>query len=238
MAQGVSHAIVLPAVTGHMIIPTVPGACLDAVYLQGSAESPAGGWCELLPLRDGRVTLSIGDVAGRGLPAAFTMGQVRRSLRLASLLDPEPSAVLRFAHDRLMEAVDAEVEVTAFFGVFDPSASALTYASAAHPFAVCCLPDGTMDPLPAEGAPLGGRQQEARPARVAALPAGAMVVLYTSGLAGASAIMREESPLARAVRAAHAQPAAERAHRIADALLEGRTLTRDVALITLTIAKP
>lgn len=219
-----------------MIIPPAEGACLDAVRLRGSAESLAGCWCELFRLRDGRVTLSIGDVAGRGLPAAFMMGQLQRAIRIASLLDPEPAGVLRYAHDQLLASADAEMEATAFFGVFDPAASTLTYASAAHPFAVCCSRDGAMEPLRAETGPLGSRHSEAWPSHLFTLRAGVLFVAYTAGLAGAAAAVREESPFVRAVRAVRSQYAPGQARRITDALLAGRPLTRDVALITLAIA--
>jgi serine phosphatase RsbU (regulator of sigma subunit) len=231
----VSHAAVRLPETGQMIIPSAEGAHFDGVYRRGSTESLAGCWCELFRLRDGRVTLSIGDVAGRGLPAAFMMGQLRRAIRLASVLDPEPAGVLRYAHDQLLASADAEMEATAFFGVFDPAASRLTYASAAHPFAVCCAPTGAMEPLRAESVPLGSRRYEARPSRTVTLPAGALLVVYTPGLAGASAAVREESPFVRAVRAVRSQYAPGQAHRLADALAAEQQLTRDVALLTVAI---
>jgi|GEM_PF-6572692 len=220
-----------------MIIPSAEGARFDAVYLRGSTESLAGCWGELFRLRDGRVTLSIGDVGGRGLPAAFMMGQLRRAIRLASVLDPEPAGVLQYAHDQLLASAETDMEATAFFGVFDPTASTLTYASAAHPFAVCCLPGGAMQPLPAESAPLGSRRYQARPARAITLARGALLAVYTPGLAGASAAVREDSPFVRAMRSVRAQHGSGQARRLADALVAEHQLTRDVALITLAIAE-
>lgn len=234
----VIHAAAGHPVTGHVMIPSAERACFDAVHRRGSAESPAGCWSELVRLRDGRVTLSIGDVGGRGLPAAFMTGQLRRAIRLASVLDPEPAGVLRYAHDQLLANADTDMEATAFFGVFDPAASTLTYASAAHPFAVCCASGGAMQPLPAESVPLGGRGYEARPPRSLTVPAGALLVLYTPGLAGASAAVREESPFVRAVRTVRSQYGPGQAHRLADALTGEQEIARDLALITLAVAEP
>jgi serine phosphatase RsbU (regulator of sigma subunit) len=212
-----------------MTIPPVAGAKLDEVYVRGGDETPASAWSELFALRDGRVALSLGDVARAGLPGAFMMGQLRRTVRLAALLDPEPSVVLHVAHQQLLANADVEISATAFFGVFDPSDSTLTYASAAHPYAACYLPNGAAAALAAKGGALGDRNAGFRPSRTLTLVPGALVVVYSEALA-------DNGPaFDRAARGAHAASVANHAHRIADAVFWDRKPGRDVAVITLAI---
>jgi GAF domain-containing protein len=75
-------------------IPQVPGAELHAVYLLASAGLDVGGdWYDAFRLPGGRLAVSIGDVTGKGIEAAVTMGQVRQGIRTASD-EVTPSAVL------------------------------------------------------------------------------------------------------------------------------------------------
>ena len=63
-------------------LPQPPGLILDAFYAPGRAEAQVGGdWYDALRLVDGRVVFSIGDVAGSGLEAAVTMGNMRQIIR-------------------------------------------------------------------------------------------------------------------------------------------------------------
>ena len=57
-----------------------------------------GDWYDVVQLPGGLVGLAIGDVAGHGLQAAATMGQLRMALRAYALQDPAPASVMRGVH--------------------------------------------------------------------------------------------------------------------------------------------
>ena len=60
------------------VLPSVPGLDLHAVYVAAECEAEIGGdWYDAFTLDDGRVVVSIGDVAGKGLEAAVLMGSLR-----------------------------------------------------------------------------------------------------------------------------------------------------------------
>ena len=102
-------------------VPYVPGLHFSVLYNAAQAEASVGGdWYDAFRLPDGRVVLSVGDVAGSGLEAAVTMASVRQSIRTAVLINPNPEAVLE-AVDRIVRAMaDHGRFVTAFVAVFDP----------------------------------------------------------------------------------------------------------------------
>ena len=63
-------------------LPELPRARLGARYLPAESRYGMGGdWYDAIPLADGRLMLIVGDVAGHGLEAAITMGQVRSAAR-------------------------------------------------------------------------------------------------------------------------------------------------------------
>jgi|GEM_PF-962302 len=232
VAETLQHAF-LP-----VSLPSVLGGRVDAAYLQGSGESRVGGdWYDVFQLPDGRLALSIGDVVGQGLPAAIVMGQLRQSIRVAAMIDPEPSAVLDRAHDQLLVNPDIDAMATAMFAVYDPVTQILAYASAGHPYAVRCTSDGTVHRLTSDTGPLGMEAQYARATHSASLPPGALLVLYTDGLVETSrALPDEEAFLFRVVRSAARQFAADHAHEILREMLRGRTPADDIAAVTLAVA--
>ena len=71
--------------------PSCPGFELVVRYLPSDARDHAGGdWYDAFQLPDGRFGIVIGDVGGRGMDAAATMGQIRNSLRAYALKGARP----------------------------------------------------------------------------------------------------------------------------------------------------
>lgn len=70
--------------TAHLLVPGARGAgsCFDALHLPG-----------------GRIALVIGEVAGQGIHAAATMGQVRTAVQTLAALDLEPDKLLARLND-------------------------------------------------------------------------------------------------------------------------------------------
>jgi integral membrane sensor domain MASE1 len=70
-------------------LPELPGVLLAARYVPASADMEVGGdWYDVVQLPNGQVGLASGDVAGHGLRAASTMGQLRMALRAYALEEP------------------------------------------------------------------------------------------------------------------------------------------------------
>jgi light-regulated signal transduction histidine kinase (bacteriophytochrome) len=67
-------------------IPTLDGWELSAHYEPAAGGRVGGDWYDAFELRDGRLVVLLGDIAGHGIPAAGAMAQVRNALR-AHLFD-------------------------------------------------------------------------------------------------------------------------------------------------------
>ncbi|HET7815897.1 MAG TPA: SpoIIE family protein phosphatase, partial [Candidatus Baltobacteraceae bacterium] len=164
-------------------MPKAPGLALDAFYAPGREEAQVGGdWYDAVRLVDGRIVVSIGDVAGSGLGAAVTMGNMRQIIRGIAQVHADPALMLDAA-DRALRLEHPDKFVTAFVGVFDTITNTLNYASAGHPPPLLRRPDGTIDTLNAPGLPLGLRSNGTNSGSVSVhLDAGSSLVLYTDGL--------------------------------------------------------
>jgi len=164
-------------------LPTVPGLRLAARYLPGGAGSEVGGdWYDALALPGGRLVLVMGDVAGRGVGAAATMGQLRSALRAYALEDVGPAEVLTRLN-RFQLLLGEESMATVVLLVLDPQSGTVRYANAGHPPPILLASDGEPVYLDdARSTPLGALEGAEYVEATAELGPGTTVVLYTDGL--------------------------------------------------------
>ena len=164
-------------------LPQLPGVHFQAVYRPALRETELGGdWYDAFVLGDGRIAVSIGDVAGHGIDAAIAMVRLRETLRaVTSLVHSDPDSILQTA-DRAFIGTHPDIIATALFGLYDPVSRRLVYASAGHP-PPALVRDGVASFLPCEaGLPLGVEAESTFTTAEVILEPGDVLVLYTDGL--------------------------------------------------------
>ena len=165
-------------------LPEVEGIEFAAQYSPGGEGLEVGGdFYEVTAMDDGTVSVTIGDVAGRGIPAAAVMGAVRTAFR-THVLDGQPPAEAVRRVDRLLQhSAGAAQMVTAFHLRLDPATGVAEYVRAGHPPALLRTPDGAVEELNGEGIPpLGISSELGYDAERVEIPAGSLLLLYTDGL--------------------------------------------------------
>ena len=162
-------------------IGDVPGFAVVPRYLPAASGSEVGGdWLDVIELPGGRTAFVIGDVMGRGVQAASTMGQIRTAIRAYALLDLTPAQVLRHASE-LASAMSGSQFITCVYAVHDPVTQTLTYANAGHPPPIVVGPNDAPTVLGDRlGMPL--RVGSTFEQRTVVFPAGSSLLLYTDGL--------------------------------------------------------
>jgi anti-sigma regulatory factor (Ser/Thr protein kinase) len=124
----------------------------------------------------------IGDVAGRGIEAASTMGQLRSALRAYAFDGHGPGALLERINGFQLGLGRGGMATVCLVSV-DPVGGEVCYASAGHPPALLVGPDGDARWLDeSRGMPLGVTDDAPYTEVAAPLAAGSTLVLYTDGL--------------------------------------------------------
>jgi hypothetical protein len=167
------------AVLGPTVLPQ--GFAVHYEPASGTLEV-GGDWYDVVDLPDGQYGVVVGDVVGRGLPAAAVMGQLRSAGRALLLESHSPAHVLA-ALDRFADLVPGASCSTVFCAVVDPAAGTLRYSSAGHVPAIVVDADGSSRFLTAAGSlPLAVLDDLVRPERDVVLAPGSTLLLYTDGL--------------------------------------------------------
>jgi PAS domain S-box-containing protein len=164
-------------------LPEIPGVLLAARYLPATSDLEVGGdWYDVVQLPNGGMALAIGDVAGHGLRAASTMGQLRMALRAYALEEGSPSQVVGRVR-RLVRVLVPDI-VTLIYLVFDPESGTLRFANAGHPPPLLVEGNGQTSYLEGGlGPPLGATAHPRPDIDVEAhLDAGSTLLLFTDGL--------------------------------------------------------
>jgi PAS domain S-box-containing protein len=159
-------------------------ALVRARYQAADASMEIGGdWYDAVDRDDGLLAVAVGDVVGRGLPAATTMGQLRAALGVAALQAEDAAEAVRIL-DRYARHVPGAMCATVAFALLDPARRQVSYVTAGHPAPVLVGPDGRITFLDqAISWPLGIESEDPRPpAATVDLPPGSLLLLYTDGL--------------------------------------------------------
>ena len=164
-------------------LPDVPGVQVAARYRPGGAGAHVGGdWYDVIALDDGRVVLTVGDIMGRGARAAAVMGQLRTALRAYACEGLAPADAMRSV-DRIFHDLADDAMATAIYIVLDPRNGQMEIVSAGHPPPLLAQPGAAPTFVECDShTPLGVLRDAVYRSTRRALPANALLLLYTDGL--------------------------------------------------------
>src|SRR5215208_1786344 len=181
VARLIQHTLLpksLPQLEGHQM----------AVYYQPAREV-GGDFYDFLRLPDGRLGLIVGDVSGKGVPAAIVMAITRTMLRAAYHLG-SPGEILKQVNDNLFPDIPPNMFVTCLAALLDSRTGRLQYANAGHDLPYVRHADG-VGRLRARGMPLGLMPNMSYEQKGITLEPGESVLLYSDGLVEAHNPQRE-----------------------------------------------
>jgi PAS domain S-box-containing protein len=170
-------------------LPGLPGYDMAAYYQP--AREVGGDFYDFLELKDGRLGLVIGDVSGKGVPAAIVMAITRTMLHAAYRLgSPAPGEILEQVNNILHPDIPPNMFVTCLVALLDSRIGRLQYANAGHDLPYLRHADGVSE-LRATGMPLGLMPNMSYEQKEIALQPGESVLLYSDGLVEAHDPRRE-----------------------------------------------
>lgn len=147
------------------------------------AQEVGGDLYDVFELPDGRIGVVVGDVAGKGMPAALFMAITRTVLKAQARLEPDAGVCLARVNDALGSDNQASMFVTAFYGIVEPASGRLVYANGGHNPPLLRRRGGRVETLDgAAGIALGVIPGLAFRTAEAGLDPGDALLLYSDGI--------------------------------------------------------
>jgi sigma-B regulation protein RsbU (phosphoserine phosphatase) len=145
------------------------------------AREISGDFYDFFDLPDGRIAFAVGDVAGKGLDAAFLMVRCASLMRWAGKEGLRPSDWVARVNDELGEAIAPGMFVCLVAGHYDPASKRAVWANAGFPPLLRVDADGETQQFPAEGPPVGILRRMDFPEQETTLD-GASLYLFSDGV--------------------------------------------------------
>jgi phosphoserine phosphatase RsbU/P len=157
-------------------------AGVETVGLSRPANTVGGDFYDILPLDDGRLVITLGDVAGKGSPAALLMALLLAMLR--TLVDEklEPADLITRLNLQVCRHAPGSRFITLFYAVFDPRTGSLTYVSAGHMPPLLLRGDGGCERLSDGGISLGMFEQSTYTTGHVVIQAEDLFAVYSDGI--------------------------------------------------------
>ena len=207
---------------------------IEICGLTRPANTVGGDFYDILPLGDGRVVLALGDVAGKGSPAALLMALLLAMLR--TLVDEglEAAALVERLNLQVARQTPRSRFITLFFAIYSPATGALVYVNAGQNPPLLARRGGAFERLAGTGIALGKFEGSVYGAVETRVEPGEMLVMYSDGITEAEnpdgqpfeeaglqrvlARFRDRTPADLGTRVVSAVEAHARAPRFADDL--------------------
>jgi sigma-B regulation protein RsbU (phosphoserine phosphatase) len=171
-----------------------------------------GDYYDFLELPDGSLGIGIGDVSGKGIPAALLMASLQASLRGQTISgQPDLAKLMTNVNKLIFETSPSNRYATFFYGQYEPATRLLTYVNGGHNPPMI-FRDGEVLRLE-EGGPVVGLFKPSRYSQASVqMASGDVMVLFTDGISEAMNLADEEwdeERLMASVRASWRRPAIE-----------------------------
>ena len=173
-----------------VVMPQVPGYEIDAAWRP--ARSVSGDYFDVLIFSEKSLAVCIGDVAGKGVPAALLMSNLQATVRGFAGPQVEPSDLCARVNRATLPHVGEDRFITFFYGLLDAPARRLAYVNAGHNPPLLVRRDGSCSRLRDGGPVLGLVPNWAcQPGQVELAP-GDRLILFTDGITEATDARGEE----------------------------------------------
>jgi phosphoserine phosphatase RsbU/P len=170
--------------------PVCPG--YDVAGYNLPCHSVGGDYYDFLTYPDGRLGVAVGDVSGKGLPAAIMMSSLQARVQMLIETGPDPARAVTALNRSVAERCPMGKFITFVFALLDPATGRFGYANAGHNYPLLIRADGQFERLRRGGLVLGIDATLDYECEETALEPGDLIALYSDGVTEARRPTGEE----------------------------------------------
>lgn len=219
-------------------LPVIPGFEIAAVNI--SSKQVGGDYYDVVPIQDDQFIFAIGDVAGKGTPAALLMANVQASLRAFAPMGMSLPDATRRINDLTCQNTGQDKFITFFWASLNRTTRELRYVNAGHNPPFLLRADGTIERLDVGGIILG-LMKTVSPYQEGSvtLNAGDVIVMFTDGVSEAMNAEQEDfteerlEALLKTVRSEPPQKIIESVREALEKYTRGTPQSDDITMLVL-----
>ncbi len=176
------------------LLPEEPPAIsgYDIAGRSTPAQNIGGDYFDFIELNDKRWAYTLGDITGKGMPAAMLMANLQAIIRTNALAHPEPAQCIANANDLLCKSTGDDKFATIFHSVLHPQTGVLHYCNAGHNNPVIIRKNGEKEMLQTGGIMIGWIPGLDFEQGAAELREGDVLAVYSDGVTEAENPQEEE----------------------------------------------
>jgi len=160
--------------------PDIPG--FDVAGATLAAGHVGGDYFDFIPLRDKRWAIALGDVSGKGVPAALLMANLQATLRSQVLQDTSCHQCMTNCNRLLFLSTAHDRFATLFYGRLDVRSSVFTYCNAGHERPFHLTRGGDIKRLTSGGLAVGILEEFEYEDDILILQPGEIIVMFSDGV--------------------------------------------------------
>ncbi len=177
--------------------PDIPGYEIAALNI--AAKEVGGDYYDFLNLSNENLGFCIGDITGKGMPAALLMANLQASLRSQALINMDTKICVENINKLLYRNTEASKFATLFYGVLDPLSHKIHYCNAGHDEPLIFRNNKLHTKLEATGLLLGVMDDAEYLSDTVNMESGDIMVIYTDGITEAMNKDLEEFGIERTI---------------------------------------
>lgn len=185
---------------GILPAPFAGHPAIDFQAMNHSAKDVGGDFYDYFQVNEQEFAFVIGDVCGKGVPAAIFMASSRSIIKAHALSNPQPTSVIPLANQIIAEDAQPGMFVTVFYGVYNIAARKLRFINAGHTLPLLYRPSSSScSSLLNANLPIGLFASTAFEDAEIELHSGDRLLLYTDGINEAENVEGEQFGIERLV---------------------------------------
>jgi phosphoserine phosphatase RsbU/P len=163
-----------------MEFPNIDGYDFSAINIP--AKEVGGDYFDFIKITETKIGFCLGDVTGKGLPAALLMANLQATLRGQTLYSVSCCESIQRANRLLYLSTDPTKFATLFFGIIETKNHNLTYCNAGHDYPFLITEDKRIIRLNTGGMLLGCLPEFPYQEEIIKVNKGSTLVLYSDGI--------------------------------------------------------
>lgn len=160
--------------------PQVPG--YDIFGMSLPAHSVGGDYYDFIIQDDEHFAVCLGDVAGKGLPAALVMSNMQATIRGQARPDHMPNECLTLSNQLLFHSTTSNKFATLFYGQLHVHSHEFFYANAGHNRPIVIKANGEIEKLDTAGLALSIVERETYEHDKFVFETGDVLIIYSDGI--------------------------------------------------------